>query len=128
MPTAVRERRTMSRGIRRGKYSGPSLGTSSVSSDGRRERGFASSVSPGALVLAAAIPILFLHVAYQPGFGVALGSTTVNAYLSDFAVLAVVVAAAVSGLRDGFGPLAPGKWLWLAGGAFLLWMLAEVVY
>jgi O-antigen ligase len=104
------------------------LGTSSVSNDGRRERGLASSVSPGALVLAAAIPILFLHVAYQPGFGIAVGSTTVNAYLSDFAVLAVVVAAVVRGLREGFAPLAYGKWLWIAAGAFAVWMFFEVGY
>ena len=84
--------------------------------------------SPGALVLAAAIPILFLHVAYQPGFGVGVGSTTVNAYLSDFAVLAVVVAAVLRGRRDGFGPLAPGRWLWIAGAAFLVWMFVEVGY
>ena len=84
--------------------------------------------SPGALVLAAAIPILFLHVAYQPGFGVAVGSTTVNAYLSDFAVLAVVVAALLRGRREGFGPLRPGRWLWIAGAAFLVWMLVEVGY
>lgn len=104
------------------------MGTSSVSNDGRRERGLASSVSPGALVLAAAIPVLFLHVAYQPGFGVAVGSTTVNAYLSDFAVLAVVVAAVVQGLRKGFAPLAYGKWFWLAAGAFVLWTFFEVGY
>jgi O-antigen ligase len=84
--------------------------------------------SPGALVLAAAIPILFLHVAYQPGFGVAVGSTTVNAYLSDFAVLAVVVAALLRGRRDGFAPLARGRWLWIAGAAFLAWMFVEVAY
>jgi O-antigen ligase len=84
--------------------------------------------SPGSLVLAAAIPILFLHVAYQPGFGVGVGSTTVNAYLSDFAVLAVVVAAVLRGRRDGFGPLASGRWLWIAGAAFLVWMLFEVGY
>ena len=118
----------MSRGIKRRKYSCRSLGTSSVSNDGRRERGLASSVSPGALVLAAAIPILFLHVAYQPGFGVSVGSTTVNAYLSDFAVLAVVVAAVVLGVREGFAPLAYGKWLWLAAGAFVVWMFVEVGY
>src|SRR5580765_766648 len=126
MPTAVRERRTMSRGIKRRKYSCRSLGTSSVSNDGRRERGLASSVSPGAVVLAAAIPPLFLHVAYQPGFGVALGSTTVDAYLSDFAVLAVVVAAVATGFRRGWEPLRPGRLLWIAGGLFLLWMFIEV--
>jgi len=83
-------------------------------------------VSPGALVLAAAIPILFLHVHYQPGFGVGFGSTTVNAYLSDFAVLAVVVAAVWSGVRDGFAPLRHGRWLWLAAALFLAWVFVEV--
>ena len=84
-------------------------------------------MSPGALVLAAAIPILFLHGAYQPGIGVGFGSTTINAYLSDFAVLAVVVAAVVRGVRDGFRPLAHGRLLWPAGALFLAWTLAEVV-
>jgi len=84
-------------------------------------------VSPGALVLAAAIPILFLHVAYQPGFGVAFGSTTIDAYLSDFAVLAVVIAAIVRGIRDGFQPLARGRFLWAAGALFFAWTLLEVV-
>ena len=85
-------------------------------------------MSPGALVLAAAIPILFLHVHYQPGFGIGFGSTTLNAYLSDFAVLAVVAVAVWSGFRDGFGPLARGRWLWLAAGLFLVWMFVEVAY
>lgn len=85
-------------------------------------------MSPGALVLAAAIPILFLHVAYQPGLGVGFGSTTINAYLSDFAVLAVVVAAIVRGVRDGFRPLGPGRLLWIAGALFLAWTVAEVVH
>jgi O-antigen ligase len=83
-------------------------------------------VSPGAVVLAAAIPILFLHVSYQPGIEVGFGSTTINAYLSDFAVLAVVVAAAVTVARDGFGGLAAGRWVWLAGGLFVVWMFLEV--
>jgi O-antigen ligase len=83
-------------------------------------------VSPGAIVLAAALPILFLHVSYQPGVSVGFGSTTINAYLSDFAVLAVVVAALVEGLRLGFGPLAAGRPLWIALGLFLVWMFVEV--
>jgi len=83
-------------------------------------------VSPRTLVLAAAIPLLFLHVGYQPGVSFGLGSTTVDAYLSDFAVLAVVVTAVAAGVRLGFGPLAPGRWLWLALGLFLLWMALEV--
>ena len=83
-------------------------------------------MSPGALVLAAGIPILFLHVSYQPGVAIDFGSTTINAYLSDFAVLAIVVAALVSGARSGFGRLRSGTPIWLAGGLFCLWMFAEV--
>jgi hypothetical protein len=85
-------------------------------------------VSPGAVVLAAAIPILFLHVSYQPGFAVGFGSTTVNAYLSDFAVLTVVLASLAAGARRGFAPLAAGRWLWLAAGLFVVWIFAAVVY
>jgi O-antigen ligase len=85
-------------------------------------------VAPGAVVLAAAIPILFLHVAYQPGVAVRFGSTTINAYLSDFAVLAVVLAALAEGARRGFAPLAAGRWLWLAMSLFVVWMFAEVLY
>src|SRR5260221_222863 len=95
MPTAVSERRTMSRGIGRGQYSCRSLATSSVSNDGRRERGLASTVSPGALVLAAAIPILFLHVDYQPGGSVGFAA------LSGAALLVGIVALAVPRLRLG---------------------------
>jgi hypothetical protein len=85
-------------------------------------------VSPGAVVLAAAIPILFLHVRYQPGFSVGVGSTTVTAYLSDFAVLGVVLTALAEGARRGLAPLATGRWLWLAIGIFVAWIFAAVVY
>ena len=79
-------------------------------------------VAPRALVVAAAIPLLFLHVSYQPGL--AVGS--VNAYLSDFAVLAVVVAAAVEGVRTRFAALRPGLAVWVALASFLVWMCVEV--
>jgi len=87
-----------------------------------------SAVSPRALVLGAAIPILFLHVRYQPGLSVDVGSTTVDAYLSDFAVLAVVLVALASGLRDGFRPLRRGRALWIASAAFFVWVFVEVGY
>lgn len=77
-------------------------------------------------MLAAAIPILFLHVSYQPGIAVGFGSTTINAYLSDFAVLAVVVVALLEGIRRGFVPLSPGRWLWVVLALFLAWMFIEV--
>lgn len=81
-------------------------------------------VAPRALVLAAAIPLLFLHVDYQPGasFG------GVNAYLSDWAVLAVVVTAFVVGVRERFAPLRPGLWIWAALACFLIWVAVEVGY
>jgi O-antigen ligase len=85
-------------------------------------------VSPGAVLLAAALPILFLHVRYQPGVAVHAGGTTVNAYLSDFVVLALVLAAVLSAIRVGAAPLRPGLPLWIAGAAFLLWVVVSVAY
>jgi O-antigen ligase len=85
-------------------------------------------VSAGAVVLAAAIPILFLHVDYQPGVAVGFGSTTINAYLSDFVVLAVVAVAIVEGVRGGFRPLGAGRVVWAVAALFVVWMFVEVVY
>lgn len=79
-------------------------------------------VSPRALLVAAAIPLLFLHVSYQPG--VAVGP--VDAYLSDFAILAVVIAAIAVGVRTRFAALWPGRWIWAACIAFLVWIVIEV--
>lgn len=75
----------------------------------------------GALVLAMAIPFLFSHERYQPELGVSLGSTTVDVRLSDLAVLAVLIAAAVAA-REGLDRLAPARWLWIVGGALLAWL------
>jgi O-Antigen ligase len=86
------------------------------------------ALSPRALLLAAAIPILFLHVRYQPGVSVDVGSTSINAYLSDFAVLAVVLTGFVVGVRNGFGRLAQGRLLWGAAIVFFVWLFAEVAY
>jgi O-antigen ligase len=83
--------------------------------------------SPGTLVLAAALPILFLHVRYQPGFTVEAGSTSVHVVLSDLAVLAVTGVALWAWVRDR-PSLAPGRWVWVATIAFLVWDFAAVVY
>ncbi len=85
-------------------------------------------MSPGAVLLAAALPILFLHVRYQPGVAAGFGGTTVNAYLSDFTVLALVVAGLAAAARRGLAPLRPGLALWIAGAAFLVWIVASVAY
>jgi O-antigen ligase len=79
-------------------------------------------------VLAAALPILFLHVDYQPGFTVHTGTTSEHVVLSDLVLLAVGLAALVAGIRRGFAPLRAGWPIWIAGGIFLLDVLAGSVY
>jgi O-Antigen ligase len=86
-----------------------------------------SRESAGAIVLALAVPVLFLHEKYQPALGVDWGSTTVDVRLSDLAVLAVLVAAAVSAAREGAGRLGAGRILWIPGLALLLWLAFEAL-
>ena len=50
----------------------------------------------GALVLAASLPLLFLHERYQPELAVDVGSTSVDVRLSDAAVLVVGGGAAAA--------------------------------
>src|SRR5262249_62286447 len=55
-----------------------------------------------------------------------VSSTTVGVELSDFAVLAVVAAGIVAGVRYGFGELRRGAVLWSFAAAFFLWVVIEV--
>lgn len=88
-----------------------------------RARGVArSGISPGALALAVAVPFLFLHIEYQLGVRIPLGSTHVGVEGSDIAVLAVAAFALREGLRTGFAPLWPAFSLWVVSGALLLWI------
>jgi O-antigen ligase len=82
----------------------------------------------GPLVLALAVPLIFIHATYQPSVSVDLGSTSATLYLSDAAVLVAAAAGLVEGLRRGFWPLRAGLPVQLAGGAFLAWILAATVY
>lgn len=84
--------------------------------------------SVGALVVAAAIPFVFLHISFQPSVSVTLGGSSAHAYLSDFAVLAVVVTAVVTGVRDGLRPLAAARAIWLTAGAFLAWLVLSLAW
>lgn len=63
-----------------------------------------------ALVAAASLPLIFLHVRYQPKLVV--GRAT--AYASDFAILLTVLAAITSGLMFGFGRLRRHWFVWAA--------------
>jgi len=79
--------------------------------------------SPGAVALALAVPFLFLHIKYQPGVRVPLGSTHLGLELSDAAVLVVGLFALREGLRAGFAPLRPALPLWIASVALIVWIL-----
>ncbi|HEV3404653.1 MAG TPA: O-antigen ligase family protein [Gaiellaceae bacterium] len=82
----------------------------------------------GAAVFAAALPVLFLHAHFQPGFSVSVSSTKLDLRLSDLAVLIVGAAALVEGLRHGFSPLRRGLPIWIAAGAFLVFVVAASFY
>jgi hypothetical protein len=88
-------------------------------------RDHVSRESLGALLLALAVPFLFLHEKYQPAFEIDWESTSIDIRLSDFAVLVVVVAALVTAARIGSGRLGAAKVLWLPGIALLIWLAIE---
>src|SRR3954449_4668904 len=84
-----------------------------------------SGINPGAAALALAIPFLFLHIKYQPGVRVPLGSTHLGLELSDLAVLIVALVALREGIRDGFARLRPGLSLWVAAALLIVWIFVR---
>ena len=84
----------------------------------------ASRVGLGPLVLAAALPLLFLHRQYQPS----LTTRGVTLTLADLGLVAVVVAAIAAGLRGGFAPLRRAHAVWIALVLFAIWMFASLVW
>ena len=82
----------------------------------------------GALLLALAVPAVFVHSTYTPGFELSLGSTEVAVELADVAVLLVALAAAAAARRDGVAVLRPGMPVWIAAAAFLGVVLAGTLY
>jgi O-antigen ligase/polysaccharide polymerase Wzy-like membrane protein len=77
------------------------------------------------IALALAIPFLFLHVKYQPGVRVPLGSTHLGIEASDVAILVVAIVALRDGLRAGFGRLRPALSLWIASALLLVWIFVR---
>jgi len=82
----------------------------------------------GPLVVALSVPLIFLHVRYQPKVHVGLGSTSAGIELSDLAVLAVALAALQRGLREGFGRLRAARAVWIAAALFLGMVVAATIY
>lgn len=83
--------------------------------------------SLGAVVLAAAVPFLFIHERFLPELSTELASTTVDVRLSDLAVLVIVATAAVLAIRLGLERLRSGRALWLSGAALLAWLAFQAV-
>ncbi|HET9287417.1 MAG TPA: O-antigen ligase family protein [Gaiella sp.] len=83
-------------------------------------RALVGDAPAGAIVLAAAVPFLFLHPTYQPSLSVGLGSSTVDATLADAAIACVVVAAALRGRSEGWQPLAGARVVLGLAAAFVL--------
>ena len=82
----------------------------------------------GGIVLALCLPLVFLHVDFQPDVSVTLGGVQGNADLSDLAVLFLGVAGLVAGLKAGFTPLRAGLPVWLASAALLTMVVAASFY
>jgi hypothetical protein len=77
------------------------------------------------IALALAVPFLFLHIKYQPGVRVPLGSTHLGLELSDLAVVVVALVALREGLRSGFAPLRPALGVWISAALLLAWIFVR---
>jgi O-antigen ligase len=73
-----------------------------------------------ALVLAAAVPFLFLHATYLPSLSVGAGSTSIDVTLADVAIAAALVAAVRRAAREGWEPLRRARWVLGSAAALVL--------
>ena len=76
-------------------------------------------ISPAVALFVVALPVLFLHAAFQPTVDSTIGSTRVATRLSDVAVVVIGIAAALAAHRDGVAPLRHGRLVWITAGLFL---------
>jgi len=83
-------------------------------------RALAGDAATETLVLAAAVPFLFLHATYQPSASLGVGSTSVDVTLADSAIACVLVAAALRGRREGWDTLVRARVVLGLAAAFLL--------
>jgi O-antigen ligase len=83
--------------------------------------------SVGAIVLTAAIPLLFLHKRFQPEYGLEVGATTLDLRTSDAAIVLVLVTACVYAARHGIDRVRPGRAVWIPGLILLAWLTFQVL-
>jgi len=81
----------------------------------------------GALMLTAALPLLFLHERFQPEYGLDVGGTTVDLRTSDAAIALVLVAAVGAAARRGIDRLRPGRFVWIPGLLLLAWLTFQAL-
>jgi hypothetical protein len=81
----------------------------------------------GAVVLAAAIPFLFLHERFQPEASFSIGGTALDVRTSDLAILFVLVAAGAAAARFGLEDLRRSRSLWIVGAALLVWLAFQTL-
>jgi len=80
------------------------------------------------VVFALLVPLVFIHIRYQPTWTIDVGSTDLGVGLSDLAVLACGLTGLAVGIRLGFGPLRKGLPIVAAGAIFLTLVLAATFY
>jgi len=83
------------------------------------------SVSLGGLILAATLPIVFLHVDYQPSASLHVAGAHATFKLQDAFVLLTILAAATQARSR---PLRPGLPVWTTQALLLVWIVAAVFY
>ncbi len=85
-------------------------------------------LSPGGVVLAATLPIVFLHVDYQPSVSIPLAGVSPTFKLSDAMVLLTALAALAAAVRGGRRHLRHGAAVWATGILLLAWIVAATFY
>ena len=80
------------------------------------------------MVFALLVPLVFIHIRYQPSWTVDIGSTEATVALSDLAVLGCGLTGLFAGLRLGFAPLRAAWPIAAAAAVFLAFVLAATFY
>jgi O-antigen ligase len=83
-------------------------------------RALVGDAATEAVVLAAAVPFLFLHATYQPTLSLGVGGSSVDVTLADAAIACVLAAATVRARRDGWRPLVRARVVLALAAAFVL--------
>ena len=87
-----------------------------------------AAIPLGGVALGLALPLIFLHLDFQPDATLTLGGVSGSADLSDLAVVAVACAGLAAGVRVGFRTLRAGALVWLCGAALLALVFAATFY